>query len=243
MHMLSMLLALSLQAAEPQTPAAEDAEPAVCERPTCRLLQSFKLRLKDGEMTVKVDRKLNFVAGAPDHPALTLIPGEYVVVRLGRAGEPAFVVIDSGAAADLPPDRTRLAAPANVLRQVAVEARNNGKPGESTKVLAPEVFSSKDVKGAADLPETPALAPQAVRIVFTQIPGTAVMLLELDNGFEGKLQYRAYRLLPDGQRRYTDVCQVAAGKLSFENWPNPMGAIELSDFTVIDSDLENISCQ
>jgi hypothetical protein len=233
--MLAVLLGLLSQAAEAPRVLNEDPPPAVCERPACRTVPTFKLRGQDGvETTVQVDRKMAFVTA---EQKVMLTPGEYAVVRLGGPGEPPLVVIESGRAADLP--RTQLAqhAEGEAQREIAQQqAKADTHPGAAPKVLPPNFFSTAQIKGSADLPQFPALPKGAVRVSFRQVAGSSVMLLELDSGYERKLHYQAYELLTDGRRKKTDVCDVPTGKFSFENWPEPIVEIELSDFSLIDDD-------
>src|SRR3954447_9173682 len=84
---------------------------------------------------------------------------------------------------------------------------------------------------------TPVIKPGQVRITLRALAPSAAnpkgeMLLSLENGYDGALQYRA--LLRNGDRSMpTDVCIVMPHKFGFEHWPYPFERVELSDLRIV----------
>ena len=84
---------------------------------------------------------------------------------------------------------------------------------------------------------TPKIKSGELRITLRALAPTGAnpkgeMLLEIENGYDGALRYRA--VLRNGDRSQpTDVCIVMPRKFGFEHWPYPFERVELSDFRVI----------
>ncbi len=78
-----------------------------------------------------------------------------------------------------------------------------------------------------------------VRTSFLQVPGSAAMILTVENGYEGALNYRATMMTvsQDGVRwERTSVCTVGPGIYSLEHWPYPIVALALDDFELASKD-------
>ena len=149
-------------------------------------------------------------AGAQQIPAISLVPGESVTVRLddsGRAGAPErgraeWTRFDVYAAQHL----SRLPVP-------------DAPVPEGTPFGAPESLSPEPI------PES------EIRVRFLTIADRHAMLV-VENGQGRALAYRA-RMTLNGRSRHTDVCVVLPLLPSYEHWPHLIERIELTDFRFI----------
>jgi hypothetical protein len=77
------------------------------------------------------------------------------------------------------------------------------------------------------------------RVSFRQAPGSEEMILTVENGYEGALNYRAAMMVvgPNGaQWAATSVCTVGPGIYSVEHWPHPIVAVALGEFEIAPKD-------
>lgn len=149
-------------------------------------------------------------AAAQDIPAISLTPGEAVIVRFddgGRVGEP---------------ERTRAAW----ARFDLVAARH------LAGMTPPDAPATEGVPLASpDGMEPDPIPPNEVRLRFMSIAGRHALLV-VENGQGQALRYRA-RMTVDGRERATDVCIVLPHLPSYEHWPHPIERLALSDFRFI----------
>ena len=149
-------------------------------------------------------------ADAQTIPAIGLVPGEAVIVRIddgGRASAPErgraeWSRFDVYAAQHL----SRLPVP-------------DAPVPEGTPITAPETLSPDPI------PES------EVRFRLMTIAGRHALLV-VENGQRRALAYRA-RMTVNGRTRHTDVCVVLPGLPSYEHWPHVIERLELSDFRFI----------
>jgi hypothetical protein len=222
---LPLIMTLALSGADAPAAAApkpvEAPSPECAARPDCRYVGRVTVRTNQGgTMSGLLNRNFTFLAGPPGHERLRLIVGEMVVARLGGPGEPALVVLQKGAASDLPKARVY-----TTLEEQARHAAIPMAPVQGHEVVVPRT-------AGGDIPDTAPTARQTLRFTAKQIEGTTLTVLIIDNGYDRMLQYKA-DIVGHGP---TDVCQVRPGVPSFENWPSPFLEIDLHDFQLVDAD-------
>jgi hypothetical protein len=149
-------------------------------------------------------------AAAQDIPALSLTPGESIVLHFddgGRVGPP-----ERGTAAW---SRFDLVA----ARQLA----------GTTPPDAPMANATPIQTGDENRPDP--IPPGLVRIRALSIDGRHTLLV-VENGEGRALAYRA-RMTVRGRTQPTDVCVVLPHLPSYEHWAFPIERLELSDFRFI----------
>jgi len=80
-------------------------------------------------------------------------------------------------------------------------------------------------------------------VKFWQETGTNNMFLSVRNPLHRFLRYRAEMARPGSlQYQYTSSCPVLSGRISIENWPFPITALNLSNFETL-PDSKSIECK
>jgi hypothetical protein len=154
---------------------------------------------------------LSAPATAQELPAITLVPGEAVTVRLeggGRAGQ-----LERGAAEWTP------------LAVYAARHFAGKTPPDAPVPVATEHYESPE------MPPSEPPVPGQLRLRFFSIADQHTLLV-IENGLQGPIAYRA-RMTIDGEARATDVCIVPTGVPGVEHWPHPIERIELTDFRYV----------
>jgi len=149
-------------------------------------------------------------AAAQEIPALSLAPGESIVLHFddgGRVGPP-----ERGTAAW---SRFDLLA----ARQLA----------GTTPPEAPVPNATPIQTGDEDRPDP--IPAGVVRVRALSIAGQHTLLV-VENGEGRALAYRA-RMTVQGRTQHTDVCVVLPHLPSYEHWAFPIERLELSDFRFI----------
>lgn len=144
-------------------------------------------------------------ATAQDIPAVVLVPGEAVTVRLD----------DGGRARPL----ERGKAQWSDLDIYAAQHLAGITPPDAPVPVATPLFSA---------PEPERIPPGAIRMRLHSIAGKHTLLV-VENGLQRAFAYRA-RITTEGETRQTDVCVVSPGFPMYEHWPHPIERIELSNF-------------
>lgn len=98
-------------------------------------------------------------------------------------------------------------------------------PGEHF-VIAFEIENGKIVNAVPN--PTGGQLSNAVEVSFAEVEGG--MMLTLENHLPSDVKYDASMRAPDDRLVYTSSCPVGAGLSAFESWPQPIKALELSNF-------------
>lgn len=205
--MLTAIIAALATGASPPSPPPNPCTP----KESCRYVESIAL-VRPG----RVDQlKADFWAPYVEDGKLRVFLGETIVVRLvddGKGGK-APVVLSSGRARDLPHGAGDKAAERKFTTMQTTDKQER---------LG--VITSKDGPG-------PALKQDRDTLRFTlyQPEGGSVVVLRVDNGYDGRLTYRAAMSWGDGQDRPTNVCPVRAVP-NYETWGDPIVSMRLSGF-------------
>ena len=150
--------------------------------------------------------------------------GASVDVRLSP-GEGVTLIAEGDTRGDHGPSSLHVASShAAVLRpfDLAVIA------GEAANPCIAAPCAARRFDGGEDgLPPAPPVPPGALKLSFARHPATGYTTLILENGYLGALAYRA-RVKERGTWRDADVCWVPPGNRGFEQFPDPVEAIELT---------------
>ena len=156
------------------------------------------------------------VAAAQPTKAVTLHPGDSIVVR---------VAADGTLKAEAP-----TAAPPMSDFEAAALGQMISTPAADSQIQPPIPLNGGGAERLAIKPGQVRIRLRAVAASPSQPKGG--MMLSLENCYDGALRYRA--ALHSGDRsRPTDVCVVMPHKFGFEHWPYPFDRIEVSDLQII----------
>lgn len=149
------------------------------------------------------------------------------VVTLGQSAVVRFASSDRGGArptvVGLEPAANRMqdALMAYMAEHAAVRQRQTG---------------DRETIGGIPSHGEPVAPPTAGEVRFTFGPGPdgASVLLIVENGDARVLDYRAVMRLADGRTTPTTICRVPQGMRVVESWSDPIVALELGAFELLD---------
>lgn len=191
--------------------AATAAPPNPCvPKESCRYVESMPLVRPGGSDHFKAD----FWAPYTQDGRLRIFLGETIVARLvddGRGGR-TLAVLSSGRARDLP------RGPGDKVSERTFTASQTSDKEESLHFLTSKDHADSALKVDKD----------TLRFTLYQPDDGAIVVLRVDNGYDGRLSYRAAMSYGDGQDRPTSVCPVRQVP-NYETWSDPIVSMALSD--------------
>jgi len=151
---------------------------------------------------------------------LTLPLGQFVVLRLDASSGGGLrpVVVSSEPAAA----RMRDAFTADLVAQGAAQQRQTGDEERLVPLNAPDGL------------RPPAPPQDQIRLTFGAGPDGRSLLLIAENGYARVLDYRATMRLADGRSARTTVCRVVRGLPVAESWSDPIVALDLEGFELLE---------
>lgn len=154
------------------------------------------------------------------------VEGGRLVLPIGRSASLRMEAAADGAlrpvlvGVDAADARLRTGVVASMAAQASREQR---RTGDEERLGA--------ITGAERSPPPPA---DQLRLTFGMGPDGRSRLLMAENGYPRVVDYRAVMRLSDGRSVPTTICRVAPGLPVFESWSDPIVALELSGFALLE---------
>jgi len=149
-------------------------------------------------------------AAAQPSDSVRLIPGDAAVVHIDAGVMAADV--QRGGARWTPLD---LAAARHMAGQAPIDV-----PATTPQPLP-----------NGQMPPPPPIAPGEIRMRLHDVAGQHTLLV-IENGYDQALIFHA-RMTRGARSQATDVCLVVPNNRSFEHWPEPLDALELSQLVQV----------
>jgi hypothetical protein len=209
--MLGLLIVLGTVAAAPAKAPLNTCIP----KEACRYVGDVEVKTKAGSRTAQVGGWVPYI----DNGVVDIFLGETVVIRViddGRGGMKP-VLAYGGRADQLPRD----ARDDRAQRQMSRTQQQSAKEEQLHVIHDDSGISAIDAQ------------KDTVRYTLTQVEDAAhTVVLQITNGYDHTIEYRAKTGYPDGQRQSTTVCPAIA-VTTMESWSDPVVEMDLSGFSLL----------